>query len=111
MSATPSNGKSQRTRLTQLAWLLVWSGLALSAYGYAAFIGTTPIRHVDRVDLAALGSFLQGAVASVWSLAAFIFIYVAFLGQQEELDETRQQAIAQDARSKRERDESLLFNL
>jgi hypothetical protein len=113
MSTTPCTGKPRRTRvsLTRLAWLLVWSGLALSAYGYAAFIGKTPIRHVDKVDLAALGSFLQGAVASVWSLAAFIFIYVAFLGQQEELEETRQQGIAQEARSKRERDESLFFNL
>jgi hypothetical protein len=57
-------------------------------YGYSAFIGTKLPTNIDRSDLAAFGNFLQGAVVSVWSLAAFLFIYVAFLGQQEELEQT-----------------------
>jgi len=80
-------------------------------YGYSAFIGKKPLTNVDRSDLAAYGNFLQGAVASVWSLAAFLFIFVAFLGQQEELEHSRNQAATQEKTAAQQRFENSFFNL
>jgi hypothetical protein len=86
------------------AWILVVSGLVAAGYGYTAFIGRHYLWQVDKNELSALGNFLQGAVASLWSLAAFVFIYVAFLGQQEELHR-------HEAMSAQERFESIFFEL
>jgi hypothetical protein len=97
--------------LTKIAWLLIGFGIFAVVYGYLAFVGKTPPNNVDRNELALLGNFLQGAVASVWSLAAFIFIYVAFLGQQQQLEETREQLIKQDAVARQQRFENSFFEL
>jgi hypothetical protein len=60
------------------AWILVVIGFSAAAYGYTAFIGKRYLWQVDKNDLAALGNFFQGAVASVWSLAAFISFMLHF---------------------------------
>src|SRR5436309_12335459 len=78
-----------------LAWLLIIFGIVAALYGYSAFIGKKSLVDIDRNLLAAFGNYLQGAVASVWSLAAFLFIFVAFLGQQEEMQHSRTEAATQ----------------
>jgi len=105
------NAHSRRTFWLVVAFLLIAFGLLAFAYGYVAFIGRKPLTNVDKADLAAFGNFLQGAVASVWSLAAFLFIYVAFLGQQEELGESRTHAATQEKIASQQRFENSFFNL
>jgi hypothetical protein len=93
-----------------IAFILIAFGVFAFWYGYSAFI-QKPLANVDRSDLAALGNFLQGAVASVWSLAAFLFILVAFLGQQEELEHSRNQAAIQEKIAAQQRFENSFFSL
>src|SRR5437763_11034680 len=109
--AEPAKFRRRIAVLTKIAWLLIGLGTFAFAYGYLAFIGKTSPTHVDRNDLALFGNFLQGAVASVWSLAAFIFIYVAFLGQQQQLEETREQLTKQDVVARQQRFENSFFAL
>jgi len=40
---------------------------------------------VNNFNLNLLGDFMAGLVASIWSLAGLFFIYVAFLGQKQQL--------------------------
>jgi len=61
------------------AWICVAIGFGAAGWGLNSFDLDTPD------DLSKLGSYLQGAVASVWSLAAFLFVYVAFLGQKQQM--------------------------
>ena len=107
-----TNGYSKRQIfIIRLAWGLVAFGAVAALYGYSAFIGMKLPTNIDRNDLAAFGNFLQGAVASVWSLAAFLFIYVAFLGQQEELEHSRNEAATQEKTAAQQRFENSFFNL
>jgi hypothetical protein len=107
-----SKGHSKLKLWLQVAAvILIVFGLAAAGYGYLAFVGKKPLANVDRSDLAAYGNFLQGAVASVWSLAAFLFIFVAFLGQQEELEHSRNQAATQEKTATQQRFENSFFNL
>jgi hypothetical protein len=86
------------------AWILVVAGFLAAAYGYRAFVSPRYLWQVDKNDLAAAGSFFQGAVGSLWSLAAFIFIFVTFQTQQKEI-------VRQCAASAQERFESIFFEL
>lgn len=97
-----SNIRSSRWIL--IAWTLVIAGFLTAAYGYLAFVSPRYPWQVDKSDLAAAGSFLQGAVGSLWSLAAFIFIYVTLKTQQEEV-------VRQRAALAQERFESIFFEL
>jgi len=97
--------------LLVIAFVLIAFGLGAALYGYSAFIGEQPLTNIDRSDLAGFGNFLQGAVASVWSLAAFLFIFLAFLGQQEELEHGRNQAATQERIAAQQRFENSFFNL
>jgi hypothetical protein len=91
------------------AFVLIGVGLLAALYGYLAFVGSRPLCNVDKGDLAAFGNFLQGAVASLWSLAAFLFIYVAFLGQQDELEHSRRQVAKQEETAAQQRFGKLIF--
>lgn len=93
------------------AFILVGIGLLAALYGYLAFVGMRLPWNVDRSDLASFGNFLQGAVGSLWSLAAFLFIYVAFLGQQEALEHSRTEAATQEETAAQQRFETTFFNL
>lgn len=46
--------------------------------------------------LSAVGSYFQGAVGSLWALAGLMFIYVAFLGQKQQLLLQRQEMKEQE---------------
>ena len=111
--ATPTSDKFSRRIdfYKNLAWILIALGAAAAAYGYFAVIGWRWPWPVSKDDLAQFGSYLQGAVASIWSLAAFLFVYVAFLGQQQELEHARSQAAAQERTAVQQRFENSFFEL
>jgi hypothetical protein len=65
---------------TGWAWTFVWIGIALAILSIIYFFRTTPTASIKSLD-----DFMSGAVAAVWSLAGLFFIYVAFLGQKQQL--------------------------
>lgn len=69
------------TKFTNWAWGLVTVGIIL-------FFGSFLLYYFDQDKLFKfnlIGDFLGGSVASIWSLAGLFFIYVAFLGQKQQL--------------------------
>lgn len=73
---------TQIEKYTTWAWRFVWFG------AFVAFIST--IFYLSKntetgFGLNLLGDFMSGTVASIWSLAGLFFIYVAFLGQKQQL--------------------------
>jgi hypothetical protein len=112
MNVSHANPKVRKTVFwINFARFLIGLGILAVAYGYLAFVSPKSPWAVDKNDLALFGNFLQGAVASVWSLAAFVFIYVAFLGQQEDLNETRKRAAIQEKTATLQRFENSVFSL
>jgi hypothetical protein len=73
--------KNQTAWFTGFAWVFVALGFL------AAIPGLFKLWHdgYSLSNLSALGSYFQGAVGSLWALASFLFIYVAFLGQKLQL--------------------------
>jgi len=67
---------------TFIAWTFVFIGIFIAIYSVISFI-TTADKNDYKLNL--LGDFLGGSVASLWSLAGLFFIYVAFLGQKQQL--------------------------
>lgn len=67
---------------TKVAWGFVWLGLGVAIYGIFLFV---TYRRQEGFDFNLLGDFMSGTVTSVWSLAGLFFIYVAFLGQKQQL--------------------------
>ncbi len=69
-------------RYTTYTWVFVWLGVVIaitsSIYFYCISKG-------DDFELNVLGDFLGGSVASLWALAGLFLIYVAFLGQKQQL--------------------------
>lgn len=67
---------------TNWAWLFV-------GFGAIAFIFPIVFYFFENTDkefaLNPLGQFIAGTVASIWSLAGLFFIYIAFLGQKQQL--------------------------
>lgn len=73
---------AQIDKYTTWAWRFVWFGAIV------AFISTIfyLCKNTDTgFGLNLLGDFMAGTVASIWSLAGLFFIYVAFLGQKQQL--------------------------
>ena len=67
---------------TVWAWIFVVFGfiiLILAAIFYGYYFNQ------NEFSLNLLGDFLAGTVSSIWSLAGLFFIYVAFLGQKQQL--------------------------
>ncbi|GAL87246.1 hypothetical protein MYP_4476 [Sporocytophaga myxococcoides] len=67
---------------TNWAWGFVWSGIVVSIFSILYFICKNS---EEGFALNLLGDFLGGSVASIWALAGLFFIYVAFLGQKQQL--------------------------
>ena len=73
---------SQIKKYTNWAWGFVWSGIGLSVFAVIYYL----CKHkIDEFGLNLLGDFLGGSVASLWALAGLFLIYVAFLGQKQQL--------------------------
>ena len=87
-SAQPVQYDRQMIVFARIAWALVILGFVAGAPGLWRLChesGQTPNDRFSLVNLSLFGSYLQGAVSSLWSLAAFLFIYLAFLGQKQQL--------------------------
>lgn len=69
-------------KYTNWAWSFVWTGFALSLFSVIYYL--CKYDHTE-FGLNLLGDFLGGSVASVWALAGLFLIYVAFLGQKQQL--------------------------
>lgn len=69
----------------RMAWILVLAGVLAAAWGVYCL----------KADLPGLGSYLQGATGSLFALAGLMFIYVAFLGQKQQLIIQNEQLMAQ----------------
>lgn len=69
-------------KFTSWAWGFVWVGFAVGVFSIIVFYCTNTEK---GFGLNLLGDFLSGTVASIWSLAGLFFIYVAFLGQKQQL--------------------------
>lgn len=67
---------------TKWAWRFVWFGAIVAGASIIYFICYNSEK---GFSLNLLGDFMAGTVASVWSLAGLFFIYVAFLGQKQQL--------------------------
>jgi len=78
--------KSETARFA--GWTLAFLGGLFFFWGLRRFYD----HGYSKPDLANLGSFLQGAAASLWSLAAFMLVYAALVEQQLQrlLDEREQ---------------------
>lgn len=69
-------------KYTDWAWGFVWTGVGLSIFSVIFYI----CKNEEKgFGLNLLGDFLGGSVASVWALAGLFLIYVAFLGQKQQL--------------------------
>lgn len=66
---------------TNWAWGFVMGGFAIVVLGFILYLH----RDSTSYNLNLLGDFYGGSVASIWSLAGLFFIYVAFLGQKQQL--------------------------
>ena len=66
-----------------LGWLFVIIGALIATIFTFIFICKT--KNVTAFEWNLLGDFLSGSVASLWSLAGLFFIYVAFLGQKQQM--------------------------
>jgi len=73
---------AQIDKYTTWAWRFVWFG------AFVAFVSSIFYLCKNKetgFGLNLLGDFMAGTVASIWSLAGLFFIYVAFLGQKQQL--------------------------
>lgn len=69
-------------KFTSWAWIFVWIGFAVGIVSIIIFYYKNT---ENGFGLNLLGDFMSGTVASIWSLAGLFFIYVAFLGQKQQL--------------------------
>lgn len=67
---------------TNWGWGFVWTGIIV---GISSIIYFFLSENPQDFNLNLLGDFLGGSVASLWALAGLFFIYVAFLGQKQQL--------------------------
>lgn len=67
---------------TKWAWGFVIAGAVITLFGIIMYLCTN---NESGYGLNLLGDFMAGTVASIWSLAGLFFIYVAFLGQKQQL--------------------------
>lgn len=67
---------------TRWAWFFVVSGLVIGVFTLYVYFDTPEKKNFY---LNILGDSMGGTVASIWSLAGLFFIYVAFLGQKQQL--------------------------
>ncbi|NVK09437.1 MAG: hypothetical protein HWD89_10305 [Tenacibaculum sp.] len=67
---------------TKWAWGFVIFGFIVAAFGVICYL----FPQIDgNLTLNELGDYFAGTVASSWSLAGLFFIYVAFIGQKQQL--------------------------
>lgn len=73
---------SKVERYLKWSWFFVILGAVVTVFAICIYVKTNDEK---GFGLNLLGDFMAGTVASVWSLAGLFFIYVAFLGQKQQL--------------------------
>lgn len=73
---------TQIEKYTTWAWRFVWFGAFVAVISTIFYLCNNT---ETGFGLNLLGDFMSGTVASIWSLAGLFFIYVAFLGQKQQL--------------------------
>jgi len=69
-------------KYTCWAWIFVWIGFVVGIFSIIFYL----LNNSEAgFGLNLLGDFMSGAVSSIWSLAGLFLIYVAFLGQKQQL--------------------------
>lgn len=110
---------SHITLFACLVWVFIALGVLVGAHGIWQFYSG------GEFKLAALGDYVGGSVASLWSLAGLFLIYIAFLGQKlqllaqqeelvlnrEELKATRAEFEQQNDTLRKQRFENTFFQL
>ncbi|HEY3932140.1 MAG TPA: putative phage abortive infection protein, partial [Verrucomicrobiae bacterium] len=84
---TEQNPKPRKTEFI-LKWGILISTIAAFAFVIAGFVAWHWVHQEDKPSLndwGNYGSYLQGTVASLWSLAGTLLIFVAFLAQKQQL--------------------------
>lgn len=84
------------TAVVRIAWIFVAIGFLVGGYG---IFETYKEGGFNLANIGALGSYLQGSVASIWSLAGLLFIYAAFLSQKKQLAQQEEELEAQKEQS------------
>jgi len=114
MERPNKNIQRKMTWATYLAWTFVFLGFVCGIWGACQFDWTGD----KGANLALLGSFLQGAVASLWSLGGLLLIYATFLAQKqqllqqdEELEDQKKQFELQQESIRRQNFERSYFHL
>lgn len=64
---------------TTIAWLLIGAGIIILFFSLWIYY------YDPTMTLSELGDFLAGSMTAAWSLAALFFIYIAFLGQKQQM--------------------------
>ncbi|MEM6264478.1 MAG: hypothetical protein AAGI38_18330, partial [Bacteroidota bacterium] len=82
VSAEISSLQKQSKFFTYIAWGLVILGTVLG-FIYFFFTKEDPIKWNE------IGDFIGGVTASFWSLAGLLFVFIAFLGQKQQLAQQR----------------------
>jgi hypothetical protein len=72
----------QIEKYTTWAWRFVITGGVIAAFAIVWFLFKNK---ADGFAIDQLGDFMSGTVAALWSLAGLFFIYIAFLGQKQQL--------------------------
>jgi hypothetical protein len=73
--------EKQIKKFSGWAWGFVIGGFIVGVIGVLSYF----CGEIKEYNLNLLGDFFGGTVASLWSLAGLFFIYVAFLGQRQQL--------------------------
>jgi hypothetical protein len=82
ISSQLKNLESKIGKFTNWAWTFVWIGIAVTIFAIIYFFCNNS---ESGYAINLLGDFMAGTVASLWALAGLFFIYVAFLGQKQQL--------------------------
>jgi len=82
IETTVNNLSTKIDTYTSWAWGFVIVGAVITLFGVIMYLCTNT---ESGYGLNLLGDFMSGTVASIWSLAGLFFIYVAFLGQKQQL--------------------------
>jgi len=97
---TVKNHRNWKITITTWAgWIFVILGVVAAILGFLVLRAptnsskspTAPIDLYSLDRLAAYGSYLQGSVASLFSLGGLLFIYASFLGQQKQIAQQDQE--------------------
>ena len=101
LEPTVDSNTRQIRIFTNIAKFLLGLGLVPLIFG----IYLIRDKYGDLATLSSLGSFWQGSVGSIWSLASVLYIYVAFLGQQQQSKQQEQELIGQQEQFKKQQEQ------